>query len=625
MMTLAGLSPAGGESPDGEAVTGTQETEISEPVTEPEPEPVSESRIEPKSDSEPVSEPKADSATGTDGNSGTSSNPGSDSGTGDEPKETSVADSDGNTGTNSDSGSDSGTGDEPKNTSAADSDGKTGTNSDSGSDSGTGNQPKDDPATDPDGNSGTNSDSGTDPGSGDESKDDPVTDPNPDTGTNSETGSDSGTDDESKDDPVTEPDTETGSNSEMGSDSDPVSESGADQEPNPDSGQEPNPETDPDQDPQQKPDPNADPDPEQVTIQIAAAVSEGAALQNGVYVIPQGQNADITFSWSFSDACDMFHIQITGAQNTAVHDGTQTGDSYTLPLSSLSEGSYIFKVYAITEGNTVGAGQYPFSIAFSADNEGNTDSGDGKDEGGDGKDEGAEGKEDDAEGGEGTEEGTEDEAVPGEEGTEDEAVPGEGEPEMEGPGEGGPGEGGPGGGGPGRSPGGRPSGNGEAQGVQAPRVTAGKALTSTHASGSKTMETFGTVNLSFSDESLTTLWIHDRAGIQLDEGDHTFTATVEDESLILTPEVAGEIWTVNGYTLKALSRSGITGIIMMTEAGETEISTEQDYQGTVYATLCASGVVSADYEYQISGDGIQVLVAGSAYSIDDSHMLVPVK
>ena len=557
MMTLAGLSPAGGESPDGEAVTGTQETEISEPVTEPEPEPVSESRIEPKSDSEPVSEPRADSATGTDGNSGTSSNPGSDSGTGDEPKDTSVADSDGNTGTNSDSGSDSGTGDEPKNTSAADSDGKTGTNSDS--------------------------------------------------------GSDSGTDDESKDDPVTEPDPETGSNSETGSDSDPVSESGADQEPNPDSGQEPNPETDPDQDPQQKPDPNADPDPEQVTIQIAAAVSEGAALQNGVYVIPQGQNADITFSWSFSDACDMFHIQITGAQNTAVHDGTQTGDSYTLPLSSLSEGSYIFKVYAITEGNTVGAGQYPFSIAFSADNEGNTDSGDGKDEGGDGKDEGAEGKEDDVEGGEGNAEGTE-------EGTEDEAVPGEGEPEMEGPG-----EGGPGGGGPGRSPGGRPSGNGEAQGVQAPRVTAGKALTSTHASGSKTMETFGTVNLSFSDESLTTLWIHDRAGIQLDEGDYTFTATVEDESLILTPEVAGEIWTVNGYTLKALSRSGITGIIMMTEAGETEISTEQDYQGTVYATLCASGVVSADYEYQISGDGVQVLVAGSAYSIDDSHMLVPVK
>ena len=529
MMTLAGIIPAGGESPDGEAVTGTQETEISEPVTEPEPEPVSESRIEPKSDSEPVSEPRADSATGTDGN----------------------------TGTNSDSGSDSGTGDEPKNTSAADSDGKTGTNSDS--------------------------------------------------------GSDSGTDDESKDDPVTEPDPETGSNSETGSDSDPVSESGADQEPNPDSGQEPNPETDPDQDPQQKPDPNADPDPEQVTIQIAAAVSEGAALQNGVYVIPQGQNADITFSWSFSDACDMFHIQITGAQNTAVHDGTQTGDSYTLPLSSLSEGSYIFKVYAITEGNTVGAGQYPFSIAFSADNEGNTDSGDGKDEGGDGKDEGAEGKEDDVEGGEGNAEGTE-------EGTEDEAVPGEGEPEMEGPG-----EGGPGGGGPGRSPGGRPSGNGEAQGVQAPRVTAGKALTSTHASGSKTMETFGTVNLSFSDESLTTLWIHDRAGIQLDEGDYTFTETVEDESLILTPEVAGEIWTVNGYTLKALSRSGITGIIMMTEAGETEISTEQDYQGTVYATLCASGVVSADYEYQISGDGVQVLVAGSAYSIDDSHMLVPVK
>ena len=525
MMTLAGIIPAGGESTDGEGIPDSKETEISEPVTETEPENVSESRTEPKSNPEPISDSKNDSATDPD----------------------------------------------PDN----------GSNVEADSDSGMGNESKDAPVTGSDGDSAVNPDSGFDSGS------------------DSDTGFDSGTGDESKEELSTGPEGDSMANPDSDSDSAPVSDSGADQEPGADPEVESNSESDPEENPQQQPDPNANPEAEPVTIQIAVAVSEGVSLQDGAYVIPKGQNAEIIFSWSFPETCDMFHIQITGTQDTSAYDGVQKEDSFTLSISSLAECCYVFKVYAITEGKPAGAGQYPFSVAFSKDDEENTDSTEGEEADAEGIEENAESKEGDVK----------DEEDPSEGGSDKDET----------------GEGGRSGSSPGGGFGGRPSGDGNDQSAQAPRITAGKALTSTHASGSKTMDTFGTVDLSFLNESMMTLRIHDRVGIQLDEGEHAFTATIEDESLVLKPEITGEVWAVNGYTLKALARSGVSGITMMTDAGKISISTEQNYQGTVYATLCASGVVSADYEYLVSAESVQVLVAGSVYFIDDSQVLIPVK
>ena len=164
-----------------------------------------------------------------------------------------------------------------------------------------------------------------------------------------------------------------------------------------------------------------------------------------------------------------------------------------------------------------------------------------------------------------------------------------------------------------------PSGEDQQAGAeQGFHVTAGKALTGSHNSGTKDMTPNGAVVLVTSDAPMTALMLGDNAlEVALVDGG-AFTATLEDDVLILIPETAGGAWQVNGFALKTLSRSGVSTLML----GDAALPTEAALTGSVYAKLCAAGYVSADYTYLVDGDGVIVTVGGAAYRLGDSGEMI---
>ena len=180
-------------------------------------------------------------------------------------------------------------------------------------------------------------------------------------------------------------------------------------------------------------------------------------------------------------------------------------------------------------------------------------------------------------------------------------------------GEGGGSRGGSGGGGARGGSAGSEHGQQETQGFQ---VTPGKALTSTHDTGNRDMSLYGAAVLAFDGETpLTALAPTDQtAPITLD-GDGAFTAVLEDDTLTFTPLSKAECWTVNGYTLKILSCSGVKTLRLGLDEGFVDFACRVALTGEIYARLCAAGLVSRDYDYAIRADATLVRVDGAIYAL----------
>ena len=183
--------------------------------------------------------------------------------------------------------------------------------------------------------------------------------------------------------------------------------------------------------------------------------------------------------------------------------------------------------------------------------------------------------------------------------------------------------GGFGGGFPGGGSGGAPDDmEQEAQGFQ---VTPGEALAGSHNAGTKDLQRYGTVSLTLSDEAMTELVLGGAAlGIVLDGGREAFTAAIDGSRLTLTADGYG-VWSFNGRALRILSDSGIETLVLENPAGAHDIATGSPLTGDVYARLCAEGVASSDYDYQVSGDGTRVFVDGQVYRVDDSGAMTPME
>jgi len=313
--------------------------------------------------------------------------------------------------------------------------------------------------------------------------------------------------------------------------------------------------------------PVAEPVPEPVAEQPAEPVEEtaqGLLIRvsdpgdlnpvNGLYTVDVNRYASLTLAWACGAALDGYAVALVNERGEAVYYAVQRDPSLYMLLSAFEAGRYTLYVVAQLEGNPVAQAELYMELTQGQ-------------AGGD---------------------------MPG---------------------------GDTSGGKSGGSRSGRSAGSqgGQAnQAAQGFQVTAGKALTSSHEVGSKDMRLYGSVELMPPEEAMTRLLLGGEAlEIELDEGASAFTARVEKDMLVLVPQDLGDEWTVNGYALRTLQRSGVETVLLTLDGGTQALPTRSEWNGAVYGRLCAAGYVSSDYEYRVSADAVRVSVDGKTYRLNE--------
>lgn len=317
--------------------------------------------------------------------------------------------------------------------------------------------------------------------------------------------------------------------------------------------------------------PTPEPTPEPAALEIRVESPEAQPDEALVYHFTDLGEGIITFRWTQSDPWDAYDVLVTGPDGAEVFKARQAEASLALPVKELAAGRYTLAVKALSGDIEAASAQLAFELPDPSQVPGENPGGAG---------------------------------FPG-------GLPG---------------------GFSGRIPSGFSFGSlagsamaglaGEAE--QGFRVTPGKALTSDHASGSRSMRLYGTVTPVSLEEPAAELAYDGYAlEIALDGGQGLFTAAVEDGALTLTPAESGSAWTVNGFALKTLSRSGIDALRLVLDGAAVELPTDPGLQGPAYAALCAKGLVSGDYEYTVTAGDIRVAVDGADYRLGEDGALVP--
>ena len=305
---------------------------------------------------------------------------------------------------------------------------------------------------------------------------------------------------------------------------------------------------------------------------------QGLPQADGAYQVDPGHVASLTFAWKCDGKCDGYEVQVSGG----VYSGSTEETTLTLSTASLTAGRYTVTVEAVLDGEVAARDALVFEILPTESESG--------------------------------------EEQPGEK-------PQDGRMPSDGGFSGGGRPSGSRSGGKSRSGSGQGSGSQggeEGQESQGFTVTAGQALTSAHSSGSKDMALYGTVALSVdSDSPMNALTLDGVAlDITLDEGREAFTAALDGSALTLTPQAKGNRWTLNGYALKTLARSGIDRLYLALEDEVVPFPTQPALSGDIYSALCAAGYASGDYDYIVSPYSVEVSVDGTDYTLSEGGELI---
>ena len=293
------------------------------------------------------------------------------------------------------------------------------------------------------------------------------------------------------------------------------------------------------------------------TLVIRVTGPEGLSAAGGACRVDMTQVSAVTLEWTCSAEHDGFAVTVTGPDGGQTYNAVQAEASLTLSVKGMQPGTYAVSVAAMLGETAVAEAKLNIELA----------QGEGMPEGG----------------------------IPG----------------------GKPGGGSKGGGS--RSGGSEQTAEAAMQGFS---VTAGKALTSSHDPGDKSMRLYGSVELSAEEEAMTRLTLGGEAlDVTLDGGAGTFTAALDGDALTLTPQADGEQWTLNGFALKTLARSGVNTVNLSLNGKIVAVATQPELSGRVYDGLCAAGFVSADYAYNVSAGGIRVSVNGEDYCLTEAGEL----
>lgn len=168
------------------------------------------------------------------------------------------------------------------------------------------------------------------------------------------------------------------------------------------------------------------------------------------------------------------------------------------------------------------------------------------------------------------------------------------------------------------SGGGRPSGGRGGRSGGSSGITPGKALLSSHASGSKTAVRYGTVALTAGEESMQTLILGGEE-LAVSCSGYAFTAAVEEDVLVLRSE-EGNAWTLTMNALKTLNISGIRQLRLIGPDAETVLDTGLELTGSLYGRERSRGFVSADFQLLRQGNEWMVRVDGREYRLAGSEL-----
>ncbi len=164
----------------------------------------------------------------------------------------------------------------------------------------------------------------------------------------------------------------------------------------------------------------------------------------------------------------------------------------------------------------------------------------------------------------------------------------------------------------------RPSGRGGQGkgGSSAFIITPGKALISTHSSGTGDRTLYGTVPLELSSEPMTILTMGGWA-LEVSRGGETdFHAALSDSQLVLTSEEEGT-WYFTQYALQTLFKSGVSALSFSVAEDEVVIPTDLALTGTAYGRERAGGFVASDFVFSLDENGLFVNVEERMYAVQD--------
>lgn len=109
--------------------------------------------------------------------------------------------------------------------------------------------------------------------------------------------------------------------------------------------------------------------------------------------------------------------------------------------------------------------------------------------------------------------------------------------------------------------------------------------------------------------------------VQLDGGDSAFTAVLDGQTLILTPQNGGTLWSLDGRTLKTLMDSRVESIVFELNGAQMELDTATELCGEIYGALRARGFVSKDFLWTFSTDGIRIQTDGETWLLGENGEL----
>ena len=152
-------------------------------------------------------------------------------------------------------------------------------------------------------------------------------------------------------------------------------------------------------------------------------------------------------------------------------------------------------------------------------------------------------------------------------------------------------------------------------------ITPGKALISTHASGTGDMTAYGTVSLVPDEDDMRILSLGGQALEMSFGGEETFRASVEDTALRLTADTDGT-WYFTQYALQVLARSGVTEVRFESAGGELSLPTDLTLSGFYYGRERSGGFVGSDFLFSLTADSLMVQVEDRLYAVEDGQLTV---
>ena len=147
--------------------------------------------------------------------------------------------------------------------------------------------------------------------------------------------------------------------------------------------------------------------------------------------------------------------------------------------------------------------------------------------------------------------------------------------------------------------------------------TPGKALTSTHASGTGDLTPYDGVKLTTSGAAAETLVIGGEQ-IGVDCGGASFTASLSRDVLQLRSGASG--WHFTLAALNTLSVSGVRVLSLSTQDGEYRLDTALQLTGSAYAAERSEGFVSADFAFSLIDGSLTVTVEDRVYRLNGNEL-----